>query len=90
MATDEEHGPGELQKIVEDEVAPYAGGSLDVITVLREEVPHVADLGEEESEPRKLVYKSDKVLVKASGLKRGKVAYQYNEPMRAFKANGVG
>ena len=65
MATDEEHDPGELQKIVEDEVASYAGGSLDVITVLREEVPHVADLGEEESKPRKLAYDSDRILWKS-------------------------
>ncbi|MAD87649.1 MAG: hypothetical protein CL912_32215 [Deltaproteobacteria bacterium] len=90
MAANEEHGPGELKEIVEDEMASYAGGSLDLITVLGEEMPHVTDLGEEESEPGKLAYDSDKGIMRVSRLKIGKVAYQYNDPIKAFKANGVG
>lgn len=51
VATDEEHDPGELKEVVEDEVTTDTSSGLDVITILGEEVPHVTDLGEEESEP---------------------------------------
>lgn len=51
VAADEEHDPGELEEVVEDEVASDGGCGLDVVAVLGEEVPQVGDLGEEEGEP---------------------------------------
>lgn len=51
VAADEEHGPAELQEVVEDEVGSHARGGLDMVAVLGEEVPHVTDLGKEEGEP---------------------------------------
>lgn len=36
VSPDEEHDEGKLQKIVEDEVASYTSGSLDMLTLVRE------------------------------------------------------
>lgn len=51
MSTDEEHDPAELKKVVEDEMTSNTSSGLNMIAILGEEVPHVSDLGEEESEP---------------------------------------
>jgi len=51
VTTNEEHDPAELEEIVEDEVASNTGSGLNMIAILGEEVPHVSDLGKEESEP---------------------------------------
>lgn len=51
VSPNKQHYPGELQEIVEDEVASDTGRSLDVVAILGEEVPDVCELGDEESEP---------------------------------------
>jgi len=51
MATDEEHDEGELKEVVKDEVTSNGGGCLDMFRFVREEVPHIGNLEEEESEP---------------------------------------
>lgn len=47
----EEHDEGEVQEVVEDEVAADVGGGGDVGGVLGEEVADVADLEEEDDDP---------------------------------------
>lgn len=51
MSSNEEHNEAKLEKIVEYKVASYACSSIDVGGVVREEVPHVCDLEDEEGEP---------------------------------------
>jgi len=53
MSSDEEHDEGELEKVVEDEVASNTSCSLYFLHVLREEVPQVNNLEEEEGQPVK-------------------------------------
>lgn len=55
VTANEEHDPSELQEVVEDEMAPDSSGCLDMVAVLGEEVPDVAELGDEEEEPAKSV-----------------------------------
>jgi hypothetical protein len=51
MPANEEHDEGKLQEVIEDEVAANTSSSLDMFTTLREEVPQVGDLKEEDREP---------------------------------------
>ncbi len=51
MSADEKHHEGKLQEIVEDEVASNPSGSLDMFTLIREKVPEVGDLKQEEGKP---------------------------------------
>jgi len=51
MPADEEHDKRKLQEVIEDEVASNPSSRLNMVTVLREEVPQVSDLKEEDSEP---------------------------------------
>ena len=53
MSTNEEHDKRELQKVVEYEVASNTSRSLDISGVIREQMPKVSDLEEEESQPRR-------------------------------------
>lgn len=46
-----EEDPGEDEKVVEDEVGCYVGGCGDEGCILGEEVPDIAELGEEEEDP---------------------------------------
>jgi len=51
VSADEEHHEGKLQEVVEDEVASNSSGSLYMFTLIREEVPEVSDLKQEEGKP---------------------------------------
>jgi len=51
MSSNEEHDEGKLQEVVDDEVASNTRSSLNIVTVLREEVPQINDLEEEEENP---------------------------------------
>ena len=48
MSADEKHHEGKLQEVVEDEVASNSSCSLDMFTLVREKVPEVGDLKQEE------------------------------------------
>jgi hypothetical protein len=49
MTSNEEHDEGKLQEVVEDEVASNTSGGVDILTLLREEMPYVSNLEEEDS-----------------------------------------
>lgn len=51
VGADEEHDKGKVQEVVEDEVAADAGGGVDGVGVLGEEVGDVAKLEDEEADP---------------------------------------
>jgi hypothetical protein len=51
MSSNEEHNEAELKEVVENEVASHACSGMDMVGVIREEMPHVSDLEEEESKP---------------------------------------
>ena len=51
VGADEEHDKGEMEEVVEDKVATDAGGGVDVVGVLGEEVGDVAELQDEEDNP---------------------------------------
>jgi len=51
VRSDKEHDKGEVEEVVEDEVASNAGGSVNNIRVAREEVANVTSLEEEEDNP---------------------------------------
>lgn len=52
VGSDKEHNKGEVEEVIEDEVASNAGGSMNNVRVAREEVADVAGLEEEEDDPR--------------------------------------
>lgn len=52
VATDEKHNERELQEVVEDEVASNSGGSVDIVCVGREQMPDIANLKDEEQDPK--------------------------------------
>lgn len=60
VRSDKEHDKGEVEEVVEDEVAPNAGGSMNNVRVAREEVADVTSLEEEEDNPRGEVSASNK------------------------------
>lgn len=51
MRLDKEHDKGEMEEIVQDEVASDAGGGIDDVRVAREEVAYVTSLEDEEENP---------------------------------------
>lgn len=51
VRSDKEHDKGEVEEVVEDEVASNTGGSMNNVRVAREEVANVASLEEEEDNP---------------------------------------
>lgn len=51
MRADKEHDEGEVEEVVEDEVAADAGGGVDGVGVLGEQVGDVAELEDEEEDP---------------------------------------
>jgi len=51
VSANKQHDKGKLQEVVKDEVTSDTSGSLNIVIVIREEVPHVTDLEEEEGEP---------------------------------------
>lgn len=51
MRADEEHDKGEVEEVVEDEVASNAGGGMNMSGIRREEVANVATLKDEEDDP---------------------------------------
>jgi hypothetical protein len=51
VGANEEHDEGEVEEVVEDEVATHAGGGVDMIGVLGEEVGDVAELEDKENDP---------------------------------------
>jgi hypothetical protein len=51
VRADEEHDEGEVQQVVQDEVAANRGGGIDLDRVLGEEIGDVADLKYEENDP---------------------------------------
>lgn len=51
VGADEEHDEGKVEEVVEDEVAADAGGGVDDLGVLGEEVGDVAKLEDEEDDP---------------------------------------
>lgn len=51
MGSDEEHDKSKLQEIVEYEVRSNSCCSVNMGSLVREEVPHVTDLEEEEYNP---------------------------------------
>jgi hypothetical protein len=53
VGANEEHDESEMEEVVENEVASNTGGSLNVAIVIREEVPQVTDLKEEQGEPER-------------------------------------
>ena len=55
VAADEEHDEGELKEVVEDEVGSNRGGGVDVVSVGGEEVPDIADLEDEQEDPKELL-----------------------------------
>jgi hypothetical protein len=50
-STDEEHHKSKLEKVVEDEMASNSSSCLNMFGFVREEMPYVDDLEEEEGEP---------------------------------------
>ena len=55
VAADEEHDEGELKEVVEDEVGSNGCGGVDVVSVGGEQVPDIADLEDEQEDPKKLL-----------------------------------
>lgn len=53
VRADEEHDEGKVQQVVENEVAANTGSGLNIVGVLREEVSDVANLENEEDDPRR-------------------------------------
>jgi hypothetical protein len=51
VSSNKEHDEGELQEVVEDEMASYTGCCVDVLGLFGEEVPHICNLEEEECQP---------------------------------------
>ena len=51
VGANEEHDEGEVEEVVEDEMATHAGGGVDVVGVLGEEVGDVAELEDKENDP---------------------------------------
>jgi len=51
VSSNEEHDECELKEVIEDEVGTNSSSSLDMGGGIGEEVPHVCDLEEEQSEP---------------------------------------
>lgn len=51
----EEHDEGELKEVVEDEVGADRGGGVDVVGVVGEEVPDIADLKSEQDDPERML-----------------------------------
>lgn len=51
VAADPEHDECKYEKIVEDEVGGYIGGTGNESAVVGEEVPDIADLRQEENNP---------------------------------------
>lgn len=51
MSTNEQHDEGKLEKIVENEMTSNSRSSLDLLSGLREQMPQVGDLEQEEGEP---------------------------------------
>jgi len=51
MPANKEHDEGKLQEVIEYKVASNTSSSLNMLTALREQVPQVSDLKEEDSEP---------------------------------------
>ncbi len=51
MRADEEHNEGELQKVVENEVASYSSGSIDIFGITGKQSPDITDLKDEENDP---------------------------------------
>lgn len=52
VGADKEHDEGEVEEVVEDEVAADGAGRVDVVGVAREEVANVAGLEDEQDDPR--------------------------------------
>lgn len=55
MGADEEHDEGEVQQVVEDEMTPHTGGSLNIVGILGKEMTDVTDLQDEEYNPAQSV-----------------------------------
>lgn len=53
--------PGKEEQIVQDEVGGHIGGGCDQNIVLREQVPHVAELGEQKENPTIELESRDKI-----------------------------
>lgn len=51
MCTNEEEHETKVEKVVENEVASNTGSRLNVLVILGEEAPDVAELNDEEDEP---------------------------------------
>lgn len=51
VVTDPQHDPGEDEEVVEDEMGRHVGGGRHQGGVLGEEMPDIAQLGQEEEEP---------------------------------------
>lgn len=48
VSTGEEHDEGEVEEVVQDEVRPYSGGSVDLFEVAGEEVEDITNLQDEQ------------------------------------------
>jgi hypothetical protein len=55
VRADEEHDKGEVEEVVEDEMASDAGGSVNDVRITREEMTDVTSLEDEEDDPGKFI-----------------------------------